>query len=88
MFCFEIQPLKGQDFAMTCSTKANLLIRAVFLTLLTRLGDTNAFWVYTILYIILLLLSYISYLRQRIFYLKKIEEKLMKGYCLKYIDTP
>lgn len=50
VLCSEIQPLKGRDFGITCSTAtnwvANMIVGATFLTMLNSLGSANTFWVY------------------------------------------
>ncbi|MDR8295275.1 sugar porter family MFS transporter, partial [Acinetobacter baumannii] len=42
VLCSEIQPLKGRDFGITCSTAtnwiANMIVGATFLTMLNSLG--------------------------------------------------
>ncbi|MFO6484073.1 MFS transporter [Escherichia coli] len=49
VLCSEIQPLKGRDFGITCSTAtnwiANMIVGATFLTMLNTLGNADAFLV-------------------------------------------
>ena len=49
VLCSEIQPLKGRDFGITCSTAtnwiANMIVGATFLTMLNSLGSANTFCV-------------------------------------------
>ncbi|OKV24933.1 hypothetical protein AWP49_25595 [Escherichia coli] len=66
-----MQPLKGRDFGITCSTAtnwiANMIVGATFLTMLNTLGNANTFWVYAAL--------------------KHIERNLMKGRKLREIGA-
>lgn len=45
VLCSEIQPLKGRDFGITCSTAtnwiANMIVGATFLTMLNSLGSAS-----------------------------------------------
>lgn len=51
ILCAEIQPLEGRDFGLACSTftnwGANFVVSQTFLTLLTALGGSHTFWLYT-----------------------------------------
>ncbi|MES1955921.1 sugar porter family MFS transporter [Salinisphaera hydrothermalis] len=53
ILCSEIQPLKGRDFGVACSTVTNWLSNFVigvsFLSLLNMLGNANTFWLYAAL---------------------------------------
>src|SRR5690606_18020595 len=53
ILCSEIQPLKCRDFGITCSTTtnwvSNMIIGATFLTLLDAIGAAGTFWLYTVL---------------------------------------
>ena len=46
----EIQPLKGRDFGIACSTVTNwiadMIVGAAFLTLLNHIGHARTFWLY------------------------------------------
>ncbi len=61
VLCSEIQPLKGRDFGITCSTAtnwiANMIVGATFLTMLNTLGNANTFWVYAALNVLFILLT-------------------------------
>ena len=53
ILCSEIQPLKGRDFGVACSTVTNWLSNFVigvsFLSLLNLLGNAHTFWLYAAL---------------------------------------
>ena len=53
ILCAEIQPLKGRDFGIACSTftnwAANWLVGNTFLTLLATLGQGGTFWLFAAL---------------------------------------
>ncbi len=53
VLCAEIQPLKGRDFGIGCSTftnwAANWLVGNTFLTLLATLGQGGTFWLFAAL---------------------------------------
>ena len=50
VLCAEIQPLKGRDFGIGCSTftnwAANWPVGNTFLTLLATLGQSGTFWLF------------------------------------------
>ncbi len=50
ILCAEIQPLKGRDFGIACSTftnwAANAVVGNTFLTLLATLGQGGTFWLF------------------------------------------
>ncbi len=52
ILCAEIQPLKGRDFGIACSTftnwAANWLVGNTFLTLLHNLGQGPTFWLFAV----------------------------------------
>ncbi|MEQ5074481.1 sugar porter family MFS transporter [Providencia alcalifaciens] len=89
VLCSEIQPLKGRDFGITCSTTANwvanMLVSATFLTLLSLLGDTNTFWIYSIFNIIFIVITLYYVPETKNVALEQIERKLMEGNRLKDI---
>lgn len=89
VLCSEIQPLRGRDFGITCSTTsnwiANMIVSASFLTLLATLGDTNTFWVYAVLNAIFILVTLYFVPETKNVSLEHIEENLMKGNALKDI---
>ncbi|WP_141060710.1 MFS transporter, partial [Proteus mirabilis] len=61
VLCSEIQPLKGRDFGITCSTAtnwiANMIAGAPLLSMLNTLGTANSFWVPAAMKVLLILLT-------------------------------
>jgi MFS transporter, SP family, galactose:H+ symporter len=49
ILCAEIQPLKGRDFGIACSTFTNWLVGNTLLTLLATLGQGGTFWLFAAL---------------------------------------
>ncbi|MEQ5042886.1 sugar porter family MFS transporter [Providencia manganoxydans] len=89
VLCSEIQPLKGRDFGITCSTTsnwvANMIVSATFLTLLSTLGDTHTFWLYAALNAVFILVTLYFVPETKNVSLEHIEENLMKGNSLRNI---
>lgn len=89
VLCSEIQPLRGRDFGITCSTTsnwvANMIVSATFLTLLSTLGDTNTFWVYAGLNAVFIIITLYFVPETKNVSLEQIEENLMKGNALRNI---
>ncbi|WP_368884698.1 sugar porter family MFS transporter [Providencia vermicola] len=89
VLCSEIQPLRGRDFGITCSTTsnwiANMIVSATFLTLLSTLGDTNTFWVYAALNALFIIVTLYFVPETKNVSLEHIEENLMKGHALRDI---
>ncbi|SUG18552.1 galactose-proton symporter [Salmonella enterica subsp. arizonae] len=83
VLCSEIQPLKGRDFGITCSTAtnwiANMIVGATFLTMLNNLGNANTFWVYAGLNVLFILLTLWLVPETKHVSLEHIERNLMKG---------
>ncbi|VTP77944.1 Galactose transporter [Leclercia adecarboxylata] len=83
MLCSEIQPLKGRDFGITCSTAtnwiANMIVGATFLTMLDTLGNANTFWVYGGLNLLFIVLTLWLVPETKHVSLEHIERNLMKG---------
>ena len=83
VLCSEIQPLKGRDFGITCSTAtnwiANMIVGATFLTMLDSLGNANTFWVYGGLNVLFIILTLWLVPETKHISLEHIERNLMKG---------
>ncbi|MBB2176482.1 sugar porter family MFS transporter [Gluconacetobacter johannae] len=81
--CSEIQPLRGRDFGIACSTftnwAANWLISNVFLSVLATLGEARTFWVFAAMngLFIVITLAYVP--ETRGVSLEEIESRLMAG---------
>lgn len=91
VLCSEIQPLKGRDFGITCSTAtnwiANMIVGATFLTMLNSLGSANTFWVYGGLNILFIFLTLWLIPETKNVSLEHIERNLMKGRPLREIGA-
>ncbi|MBK4716133.1 sugar porter family MFS transporter [Enterobacterales bacterium BIT-L3] len=91
VLCSEIQPLKGRDFGITCSTAtnwiANMIVGATFLTMLNTLGNAWTFWVYAGLNLIFIILTLALVPETKHVSLERIERNLMKGRPLREIGA-
>lgn len=91
VLCSEIQPLKGRDFGITCSTAtnwiANMIVGATFLTMLDSLGNANTFWVYGGLNVLFIILTLWLVPETKHISLEHIERNLMKGRPLREIGS-
>ncbi|SLK04805.1 MFS transporter, SP family, galactose:H+ symporter [Enterobacter sp. NFR05] len=91
VLCSEIQPLKGRDFGITCSTAtnwiANMIVGATFLTMLDSLGNANTFWVYGGLNVLFIILTLWLVPETKHISLEHIERNLMKGRPLRKIGS-
>lgn len=91
VLCSEIQPLKGRDFGITCSTAtnwiANMIVGATFLTMLDSLGNANTFWVYSGLNVLFIVLTLWLVPETKHISLEHIERNLMKGRPLREIGS-
>lgn len=91
VLCSEIQPLKGRDFGITCSTAtnwiANMIVGATFLTMLNNLGSANTFWVYAALNLLFIILTVVLVPETKHVSLEHIERNLMKGRPLREIGV-
>lgn len=91
VLCSEIQPLKGRDFGITCSTTtnwiANMIVGATFLTLLHNLGSANTFWIYAGLNLFFIILTLALVPETKHISLERIERNLMKGKPLRNIGA-
>jgi len=87
--CSEVQPLKGRDFGIGCSTFtnwiANMVIGATFLTLLNGIGNAKTFWLYAGLNLSFILFTWLLVPETRGVTLEQIERKLMAGERLRDI---
>jgi SP family galactose:H+ symporter-like MFS transporter len=87
--CSEVQPLKGRDFGIGCSTFtnwiANMLVGATFLSLLNGIGNAATFWLYAALNLLFLLFTWAFVPETKGVTLEQIETKLMRGLPLRDI---
>jgi SP family galactose:H+ symporter-like MFS transporter len=87
--CSEIQPLKGRDFGIGCSTFtnwiANMIVGATFLTLLNGIGNGNTFWLYAALNLVFIGLTFWLVPETKGVTLEQIERNLMHGKPLREI---
>lgn len=81
--CSEVQPLKGRDFGIGCSTFtnwiANMIVGATFLTMLGTLGQGTAFWIYAGLNVVFIFLVFLLVPETKGVTLERIERNLMQG---------
>ena len=89
ILCSEIQPLKCRDFGITCSTTtnwvSNMIIGATFLTLLDAIGAAGTFWLYTVLNVAFIGITFWLIPETKGVTLEHIERKLMAGEKLRNI---
>jgi SP family galactose:H+ symporter-like MFS transporter len=87
--CSEVQPLRGRDFGVGCSTFvnwiANMAVGATFLTLLNGIGNAATFWLYAGLNVVFVLITIALVPETRGVTLEQIEHKLMEGHRLRDI---
>ena len=87
--CSEVQPLKGRDFGIGCSTFtnwiANMIVGATFLTLLNVIGNAATFWLYGTLNAFFILLGFWLVRETKGATLEQIERNLMSGKPLRDI---
>ncbi|MFM2486527.1 sugar porter family MFS transporter [Celerinatantimonas yamalensis] len=83
ILCSEIQPLKGRDFGVACSTTmnwvSNMVLGATFLSLLNGIGTGNTFWLYAGLNIIFIGVTILFVPETKGIELEHIEANLMHG---------
>lgn len=81
--CSEVQPLKGRDFGIGCSTFtnwiANMIVGATFLTMLGTLGQGTTFWIYAGLNVVFIFLVFLLVPETKGVTLERIERNLMQG---------
>ena len=87
--CSEVQPLKGRDFGIGCSTFTNwifnMIVGATFLTLLNGIGSARTFWLYAALNLLFIGFTFLFVPETRGVTLEHIEKKLMSGAKLRDI---
>jgi MFS transporter, SP family, galactose:H+ symporter len=87
--CSEVQPLKGRDFGIGCSTFTNwifnMIVGATFLTLLNGIGSARTFWLYAALNLLFIGFTWAFVPETRGITLEHIEKKLMSGAKLRDI---
>jgi len=89
VLCSEIQPLKGRDFGIGCSTVtnwvANMIVGATFLTLLNGIGNAATFWLYAALNVTFLVFTWLLVPETKGVTLEQVERNLMGGARLRDI---
>ncbi|MGC1547027.1 MAG: sugar porter family MFS transporter [Rhodanobacter sp.] len=89
--CSEVQPLKGRDFGIGCSTFtnwiANMIVGATFLTLLNGVGNAATFWLYAALNLVFIALTFWLIPETKGVTLEQIERNLMSGLPLREIGS-
>lgn len=89
--CSEVQPLKGRDFGIGCSTftnwAANLVVGFTFLSLLQGIGNAQTFWLYGALNVVFIGLTFWLVPETKGVTLEQIETKLMAGKRLRDIGA-
>ncbi|HET7663170.1 MAG TPA: MFS transporter, partial [Rhodanobacteraceae bacterium] len=87
--CAEVQPLKGRNFGIGCSTVtnwvANFIVGLTFLDLLNGLGNAQTFWLYGAFNLVFIVLTFALIPETRGVSLEQIENKLMAGAPLRRI---
>ena len=84
VLCSEIQPLKGRDFGITCSTATNWIANMI---VGATLGNANTFWVYAALNVLFILLTLWLVPETKHVSLEHIERNLRKGRKLREIGA-
>ena len=89
VLCSEVQPLRGRDFGIGCSTFtnwiANMIVGATFLSLLNGIGHAATFWLYAGLNLLFLGFTYAFVPETKGVTLGQIERRLMRGVRLRDI---
>jgi len=87
--CSEVQPLKGRDFGIACSTFTNwitnMVVGATFLSLLSGFGNANTFWLYAGLNAVFIVVTFWLVPETKNVSLEQIERNLMSGKALRKI---
>ncbi len=91
ILCSEVQPLKGRDFGIACSTTmnwvSNMVLGATFLSLLNGIGTAQTFWLYAIFNIGFIAVTILFVPETKGVTLESIEANLMAGKKLKDIGV-
>ena len=81
--CSEVQPLRGRDFGIACSTCANWVVNmavgASFLSLLDGIGTAWTFWLYAALNLVFVAFTCAWVPETSGVTLEQIERQLMSG---------
>jgi len=89
VLCSEVQPLKGRDFGIACSTftnwAANFVVGVTFLTLLNTIGNAETFWLYAAFNALFILVTLWLVPETKGVSLEAIERRLMAGQKLRNI---
>lgn len=89
--CSEVQPLKGRDFGIGCSTftnwAANWVVGVTFLSLLNGIGNAGTFWLYGAFNVVFIFLTLWLVPETKGVTLEEIERKLMDGKRLRDIGA-
>lgn len=89
ILCSEVQPIKGRDFGIGCSTVtnwvANMITGVTFLTLLSDIGHAPTFWLYAGLNALFLVVTACLIPETKHVTLEHIERNLMAGKALRKI---
>lgn len=87
--CSEVQPLKGRDFGIACSTftnwVTNMIVGATFLSLLSGIGNAQTFWLYAALNAVFIFITFWLVPETKGVTLEQIERNLMSGKPLRQI---
>jgi len=87
--CSEIQPLKGRDFGIGCSTftnwAANWVVGVSFLSLLNGIGNAQTFWLYAAFNAVFIVFTLWLVPETKGITLEQIERNLMSGKRLRDI---
>ncbi|MCH1921133.1 sugar porter family MFS transporter [Shewanella sp. A3A] len=91
VLCSEIQPLKGRDFGIACSTTtnwaSNMVLGATFLSLLHGIGTAQTFWMYAAFNFLFIVVTILFVPETKGVTLEKIESNLMAGNKLRDIGA-
>ncbi|WP_345786171.1 MFS transporter [Luteibacter sp.] len=87
--CAEVQPLKGRDFGIACSTFTNwivnMIVGATFLSLLNGIGNAHTFWLYAAFNAVFIVFTFWLVPETKNVTLEQIERNLMSGKPLRNI---
>jgi SP family galactose:H+ symporter-like MFS transporter len=89
ILCSEVQPIKGRDFGIACSTLtnwvANFVVGFTFLSLLNTFGQSQTFWLYGGFNALFLVITILLVPETKNMTLEHIERNLMAGKPLRRI---